>query len=169
MILQAIYRVNEGGEAKFALFLAQGLKLGQCARSGKNVTCTNRNFPGASRLVRGAFAALDEIFALSPERSAECELRRGDSRAGLDGSQLLLRRRLPTRAGQSARGGDSYVLTNLAGRILAVYRLGHSVESRGRLERPLAWKATFGEKQNYRFMPRDGGWIMDVSITRRLE
>ena len=170
IVLNAVYRLDDNGAAKFALFLPQGGKLGQCSRKGREVRCASQPFPGGPRLVRGAFTALDEIFALSPGRSdwtGRAELRQGDSRAGLNGQdQIFLRRRLTAPTGPD---GDVYILTNPAGKLLAAYRLGRSTDAQGRLDRPLAWRAVFDERQNYRFTPRSGGWIMDVTITRRIE
>jgi hypothetical protein len=167
--LNAVYRVDEHGKTKFALFMPHGAKLGQCDKTEKRVKCSSQSFPGAARLVRSAFNSLDELFSLAPEQAEQYEMCWGDKTAGLDSTQKLLRHRIPAQANQPGSGGSSYLLTTPAGVLKAAYRLGRPSGSQSRLDRSLAWKAVFDEELNYRFMPQDGGWIVDVAITRRLE
>ncbi|MDL2306840.1 hypothetical protein LJC48_02250 [Desulfovibrio sp. OttesenSCG-928-C06] len=166
-VLNAVYRVVSPDEARFAVFLPQGNKLGQCVRKGRDVSCSGLSFPGAGSLIRSSFAALDEMVLSAPGEDDSYELSYGDRNTDICGERLVLRRK------RSAQAGASYVITEPDGVPVSAYRRGKSSSSslgEDASSRIDAWRIMFsGKPGNYRFMPQGNNWMIDVSIVRFVE
>lgn len=166
LALSAMYRLDADGNARFALFLPQGGKLGQCERRGAGLSCESASFTGASQLVRACFWALDEVAALRPDLNDSYELRAGDGRIGIDSAETVLVR--ARRVAQKAY----FVIYKPDGPLVGAYMRGTGGKTPsgkdlpGRNE-PGEWKAVFGEKSgSYIFYPALGTLSVEVSVTR---
>lgn len=112
-VFQASLRTNKG--TRFAMFLAQGTKLGQCLNEGEKIICQSANIPSAKDILQFSFKAVHRLLLARPGPSDQFVLQYGDPAAGIDKTQLVLVRE------KKDKMGVIRVISNLEGVPLSVY------------------------------------------------